>query len=258
LTSPSIGYVNETGALLAQSEASPYEGGASRIEEVSLAEYAAAMMERQAVAAERLARGAYDNSHPVDEYISSDGVPNQTNTSEFGATFDVVLELTRNWDLPEKIESYIVTLPIGTVSAWLKLADRWITLYGNPVGLIPGPGLPASTVPVQNPYPYPVNATIIGGTVTAVFVNGIQVGAGDGTYIVPAAGSLSITYSVAPSLLWTGTATPLPAPLTITNNGLGFILNQDDDRLLLINGTLTSGPTHFEIMGHADEIYGNY
>lgn len=64
------------------------------------------------------------------------------------------------------------------------------------------PAVPASTVAVQNSNTYPVNVVITGGTVTAVFVNGIQVGSGDGTYIVPSAGSISVTYSVAPTWVW--------------------------------------------------------
>lgn len=64
------------------------------------------------------------------------------------------------------------------------------------------PAVPASTVPIQNPNPYPVKVVISGGTLTAVTVNGITVGTGDGTYLVPAAGSISITYSVAPTWVW--------------------------------------------------------
>lgn len=69
------------------------------------------------------------------------------------------------------------------------------------------PAVPASTVAIQNPNTYPVNVVITGGTVTAVFVNGIQVGSGDGTYIVPSAGSISVTYSVAPTWVWSNANT---------------------------------------------------
>lgn len=66
------------------------------------------------------------------------------------------------------------------------------------------PAVPASTVAVQNTNTYPVIVVISGGSgLTAVVVNGITVGTGDGTYIVPAAGTISITYSVtAPTWVW--------------------------------------------------------
>lgn len=230
-----------------------YHGG-SMAPENTIANYAAAQLARQAVAQERLARQSFDISHPVDEYISSDGIPNQTPTSEFGQTFDVALELTRTWDLPERIESYLVTIPIGTVVAWLKLADRWISLYGA-AGTITQPAVPGSTVAQQNTNSFPVQVVITGGTITAVVVNGVTVGAGAGTYTVPAYGSISITYSAAPTWVWS--VAPTNQPLTFTENGLGLILNQNDDRLLLLNGALTQGPTHFELMGFAHEIYGN-
>jgi hypothetical protein len=64
------------------------------------------------------------------------------------------------------------------------------------------PAVPASTVPVQNPNAFPVNVVVAGGTVTSVSVNGVVVGAGDGTFVVPAFGSIAVTYSVAPTMVW--------------------------------------------------------
>jgi hypothetical protein len=59
---------------------------------------------------------------------------------------------------------------------------------------------------VQNPYSYPVSVTLAGFTATAVYVNGVQAGTGNGTYIVPGYGILSVTYSVL------GTTTPAGIP----------------------------------------------
>jgi hypothetical protein len=81
------------------------------------------------------------------------------------------------------------------------------------------PAVPASTVAQQNVNQYPVQVVISGGTVTAVFVNGIQVGAGDGTYTVPANGSISITYSVAPTWVWSNLNAAIPAGLGVN---IGF------------------------------------
>jgi hypothetical protein len=64
------------------------------------------------------------------------------------------------------------------------------------------PAVPASTTPIQNPNPFPARVVISAGTVTAVAVNGVTVGTGDGTYIVPTGGSIAVTYSVAPTWVW--------------------------------------------------------
>jgi hypothetical protein len=75
--------------------------------------------------------------------------------------------------------------------------------WGTPV--VSQPVVPATGVAQQNNNPFPVKVVISpnGATITAVTVNGIQVGSGAGTYSVPAAGSISITYSVAtPTWVW--------------------------------------------------------
>lgn len=64
------------------------------------------------------------------------------------------------------------------------------------------PAVPASTVAQQNTNSYPVQVVISGGTATSTSVNGVVVGAGDGTFVVPAYGSISVTYSVAPTWVW--------------------------------------------------------
>jgi hypothetical protein len=61
------------------------------------------------------------------------------------------------------------------------------------------PAVPATTVAQQNVNPYPVTVVITGGTMTVVAVNGTQVGTGAGTYLVPAGGTITLTYSVAPT-----------------------------------------------------------
>jgi hypothetical protein len=67
------------------------------------------------------------------------------------------------------------------------------------------PGFPTSTTPVTNTSPLPATVVISAGTISAVFVNGIQVGTGDGTYVVGGnGGTISITYtSTAPTWTWT-------------------------------------------------------
>lgn len=75
------------------------------------------------------------------------------------------------------------------------------------------PAVPASGVAAQNLNNAPVTVVISpnGATITNVTVNGITVGTGAGTYIVPPAGTISIAYTVAtPTWIWTLT----PAPIT--------------------------------------------
>lgn len=82
--------------------------------------------------------------------------------------------------------------------------QRAITLLasGNSQPVPSQPAVPASTVAVQNANTYPVNVTLTGFTATAVFVNGVQVGTTNGTYLVPAGGTISVTYSVAGTWIW--------------------------------------------------------
>lgn len=64
------------------------------------------------------------------------------------------------------------------------------------------PGVPATTVPLVSTLPYPVRVTITGGTMTNVVINGVSVGAGAGTYVLPALGTITLTYTVAPTWNW--------------------------------------------------------
>lgn len=71
------------------------------------------------------------------------------------------------------------------------------------------PAVPATTVTATNSNTFPVQVVIgaNGSTITAVTVNGSGVGTAAGTYVVPAAGTVSITYTVAtPTWVWTAIA----------------------------------------------------
>jgi hypothetical protein len=69
-----------------------------------------------------------------------------------------------------------------------------VTVVGNPIALA------ASTVPAYNNNPQGINVSVQGGTVTVIAVNGTATGLTSGTVYVPAGGTLTITYTVAPSL----------------------------------------------------------
>jgi hypothetical protein len=95
--------------------------------------------------------------------------------------------------------------------AWaLKLLSA--TLTGGATPAPSQPAVPASTVAQQNVNSYPVQVVISGGTATSTSVNGIVVGAGDGTFVVPAYGSISVTYSVAPTWVWSAATGSTLAP----------------------------------------------
>lgn len=64
------------------------------------------------------------------------------------------------------------------------------------------PAVPASGTPVTNTSPLPATVVVSGGTGTNVAVNGIAQGTFDGTYTVPAGGTISLTYTVAPTWAW--------------------------------------------------------
>lgn len=70
---------------------------------------------------------------------------------------------------------------------------------------VASPGTPASfgsTTVVPNATGTVVLVTVTGGTLTFVYVNGVQAGTTAGTYLVPVAGTISITYSGAPTWTW--------------------------------------------------------
>jgi hypothetical protein len=78
------------------------------------------------------------------------------------------------------------------------------------------PAVAASTVAVQNPFPFDVSVNVVGGTVTGVSVTpggpapSAAIAYGAVTWVmVPAGGSIAITYSVAPTWKWyVGTGVP--------------------------------------------------
>lgn len=65
------------------------------------------------------------------------------------------------------------------------------------------PSVPASLTPVTNTSPLPATVVVSGGTGTNVSINGVLQGTFDGTYTVPAGGTIALTYSVAPTWTWT-------------------------------------------------------
>ena len=65
------------------------------------------------------------------------------------------------------------------------------------------PSVPSSTVAAPNTSSLPATVVVSGGTVSNVVGNGVSVGSGDGTYVVPPGQSITLTYSSAPTWTWT-------------------------------------------------------
>ena len=63
--------------------------------------------------------------------------------------------------------------------------------------------LPASATPAYNNNSVGVNVTVAGGTVSAIAINGTTTGATSGTFFVPAGGTITVTYTVAPTTFTT-------------------------------------------------------
>lgn len=98
-------------------------------------------------------------------------------------------------------------------------------IVNYPSGLAPvlpsTPAVPASTVSATNTNAYPVSVAVSGGTVTVVAVNGTtQFTATGVTVVVPAGGTIAITYSAAPTWVWTPvvagvTGSPVASPSSV-------------------------------------------
>jgi hypothetical protein len=77
--------------------------------------------------------------------------------------------------------------------------------------------LGATGVASYNNNAFGVNQTITGGTVTAIAINGVTTGLTSGVFYVPAGGTVTVTYSVAPTTFTTAAAVPI-------GNTVGYVL----------------------------------
>jgi hypothetical protein len=66
---------------------------------------------------------AFDYTHPVDEYAPQGG--NQVIPA------NGIITVQSDYDMPEKIESVLVIVPVGATSAALQLGQRLLTLYAG-------------------------------------------------------------------------------------------------------------------------------
>ena len=96
----------------------------------------------------------------------------------------------------------VVQLASGA-SVFVDAGSLWpsagAVVTGAPALFATAMTLAASTVASLNPNPVAVSVTITGGTVTVIAVNGVTTGLTTGTFTVPPGGSITVTYSVAPT-----------------------------------------------------------
>jgi hypothetical protein len=107
----------------------------------------------------------------------------------------------------------VSTLTFDASTDGINVDSDLTTLQGLVV-----PAVPATTVQAQNTNNVPVRVVITaaGAAITAVVVNGLTVGSAAGTYMVPAYGGISISFTGGPpTWAWSvlsGTVVPLIAP----------------------------------------------
>jgi hypothetical protein len=94
------------------------------------------------------------------------------------------------------------------------------TSWLETIATVNTPSVPLTTVPVVSTLNQPVQVTITGGTMTNVTINGSTVGTGAGTYTLPALGTITMTYTVAPTWNWfsLGVAQQAFSPLINTDS----------------------------------------
>lgn len=109
---------------------------------------------------------------------------------------------------------YVLTVQV--TMAWPAIWSEIIA--GGPNTPIAAPAVPATTVAAYNPAGVAALVTVTGATVTAVSVNGIQAGTAAGPYIVPANGSIALTYASG-TPTWTWAAADLPSSGTSSFTG---------------------------------------
>lgn len=108
-----------------------------------------------------------------------------------------------------------VTVTAGTVQTIYSTSPE------QPTSVVTTPAVPASTVTATNTNPFPVLVALTGGTTTVIAVNGTTVATTTpANVVVPAGGTIAVTYSVAPTWVWTGIAfglsgNPLSNPFSL-------------------------------------------
>lgn len=84
----------------------------------------------------------------------------------------------------------------------LRTGDMQFTSFWESTTTVSNPSVPSTGVAYASTYNFPVLVTVVGGTGTQVAINGTNQGSFDGTYLLPALGTITLTYTVAPTWSW--------------------------------------------------------
>jgi hypothetical protein len=117
------------------------------------------------------------------------------------------------------------TLQVTGQQLEIKNQEPWYAIAVGAASAPVQPAVPASTVAAQNTSSYAVSVVISGGAATVTTVNGIVVGAGDGTYLVPSGGSIAVTYTIAPAWVWSNASSNLTGPFAVSVLDEGYAVS---------------------------------
>lgn len=96
-----------------------------------------------------------------------------------------------------------MTLRVVTADVTAAYPPVWSELVNQAANTpVSQPAVPATGVAQYNNAGQAVVVTVTGGTVTVIAVSGVTTGLTTGAVVVPAGGSITLTYSVAPTWAW--------------------------------------------------------
>lgn len=137
----------------------------------------------------------------------------------------------------DQLSSPMTTLNVTPVNVYgnariggLRDGDMQFTTFFEYSGSGTAPSFPGSGTAITSTYYVPAIVTITGGTVSTVDINGSSAGSGDGSYLLPALGSIAVDYTGSPSWTWSLQGTehdalsPLPRTSTIASYFRGTTL----------------------------------
>lgn len=141
--------------------------------------------------------------------VSSDAKPGKSIGTEFGRWRTFLVSSALGADSATPGARRLLNRSLRRHRALISVYPSAASFTSTPA-VTPVPAIATSGTAVQNPNGVPVSVTLTGFTATQVFVNGILVGASNGTYIVPAYGSISVTFTVLGATATAGIASSNP------------------------------------------------
>jgi hypothetical protein len=133
------------------------------------------------------------------------------------AAFGSFLGSTNSANINDTTTGFTQAALSAVAPAGAVLAEIYIEVVGAALGeghyatcfaLYPGGSVIPWSLPgagtITNPFPFACQVAISGGTVTVIDLGGMPTGLTSGAFVVPAAGTIGLTASVAPAWTWSG------------------------------------------------------